>query len=330
MARSRKMKSRIRKVRKSRRGRGSGNQLIWELDEMDRVFPDGEYKGHKILWTEEPINIPWPGMTGIGDYIGEYYLDKYGDPIMMGRGRLVYKEENPANGMHTIYDGYWTENKKDGAIDFEYRNGDNGYAEFDEDTLTKPNKWHFAPTYNYADGRVYEGELVIKDGRAVPLNYGEVPPRTVFNFAPGPRDFLNYKGDYVELDKREAERGFRMSEHPDARKQVPKTPANSPQPVYKVVKSSTSGIRGLKGRIHEARLTSNAPVKMNREEEMREMKRLAASQTGLSSVLRGFDKKAALPPIQSARDTGMGHRHSRKKRRNKSKSHRKHKSRRHK
>jgi hypothetical protein len=70
--------------------------------------------------------------------------------------------------------------------------------------------------------------------------------------------------------------------------------------------------------------------KMNREEEMREMKRLAASQTGLSSVLRGFEKKAALPPIQSARDTGMGHRHSRKKRRNKSKSHRKHKSRRHK
>jgi len=330
MARSRKMKSRIRKVRKSRRGRGSGNQLIWELDERDRVFPDGKYKGHKILWTEEPINIPWPGMTGIGDYIGEYYLDKYGDAIMQGRGRLVYKEENPANGMHTIYDGYWNENKKHGNIDFEYRNGDNGYAEFDDDHLDGPNDWHFAPTYNYADGRVYEGELVIKDGRAVPLDYNEGKPRTVFNFAPGPRDFLNYKGDYVELDKREAERGFRMSEHPDARKKVPATPANSPQPVRKVVRSSTSGIRGLKGRVQDARLTSNAPVKMNKEEEMKEMKRLAASQTGLSSVLRGFERKTALPPIQSARDTGMGHRHSRRKKKNKSKTRRKHKSRRHK
>ena len=58
MARSRKMKSSIRKVRKSRRGRGSGNELTWELDEGDRVFPDGKYKGHRIFWTEEPINVP--------------------------------------------------------------------------------------------------------------------------------------------------------------------------------------------------------------------------------------------------------------------------------
>ena len=327
MARSRKMKSSIRKVRKSRRGRGSGNELTWELDEGDRVFPDGKYKGHRIFWTEEPINVP--EKKGAATYIGEYYLDYRGHLIMQGRGRLVYTEENPANGMHTIYDGYWNENKKHGSMLFEYRNGDNGDAEFKDDKPVKPNMWQFAPTYNYADGRVYEGELVIKDGRAVPLDYNEGKPRTVFNFAPGPKDFLNFKGDYVQLDKREAERGFRMSEDPDARKKVPPTPANSPQPVYKVVKSSTSGIRGLKGRVHEARLTSHAPSKMNREEEMKEMRQLAASQSGLS-VLRGFERKAALPPIQSARDTGMGHRHSRKKRKNKTKTHRKDKSRRHK
>jgi hypothetical protein len=315
-------------VRKSRKQQGGEpNQLTWELDEMDRVFPDREYEGHKIFWTEEPINVP--EKKGAATYIGEFWLDYKGHLIMQGRGRLVYEEENPSTGRHTIYDGYWNKNKKHGMIDFEYMNGDHGYAEFRNDKLVGPDDWNFAPTYNYADGRVYEGELVIKDGRAVPLDYNEGKPRTVFNFAPGPKDFLNFKGDYVELDKREAERGFRMSEHPDAKKKAPATPANSPQPVHKVVKSSTSGIRGLKGRVHEARLTSHAPVKMNREEEMKEMRKLASSQSGLS-VLRGFERKAALPPIQSARDTGMGHRHSRKKRKNKTKTHRKHKSRRHK
>uniref|UniRef100_A0A6C0DU57 MORN repeat-containing protein n=1 Tax=viral metagenome TaxID=1070528 RepID=A0A6C0DU57_9ZZZZ len=299
MVRSRKTtfrKKSQRKAKQSRKQRGGENNLTWPLDERDRVFPDGKYKNFKILYTEEPINIPWPGMTGIGDYIGEYYLDKNGDPIMMGRGRLVYKEENPANGMHTIYDGYWTENKKDGAIDFEYRNGDNGYAEFDEDALTKPNKWHFAPTYNYADGRVYEGELVIKDGRAVPLDYDEVPPRTVFNFAPGPKDFLNYKGDYVELDKREAERGFRMSQDPNF---VPPVPPNSPQRESVVVRRGP-GLKSRLSQIKDSRLSAVESGPLDRAEELRQMRELASSQTGFKSLSR----VSALPPIKSTRKGG--------------------------
>jgi hypothetical protein len=288
--------------RQSRKQRGGQNELTWELDEMDRVFPDGKYKEHKILWTEEPINIPWPGMTGIGDYIGEYYLDKYGDPIMMGRGRLVYTEENPANGMHTIYDGYWTENKKDGGIDFEYRNGDHGYAEFSEDVLVKPDDWLFAPTYNYADGRVYEGELVIKDGRAVPLDYNEVPPRTVFNFAPGPRDFLNYKGNYVELSKRNAERGFRMSEPDNMREVVPPTPMNSPREEIAVMRRGP-GIKGRLSGIKSLRLSSNENIPMDKKQELNDIRRITSMQTGLQSMPK-LEKGASLPPIKTSTRKG--------------------------
>jgi len=288
MSRSRKIKSRRRQ--KSRKQRGGENQLTWELDEMDRVFPDGKYKGFDVLYTEEPINIP--GKKD-GTYIGEYYLDKNGDAIMVGRGRFVYTEENPANGMHTIYDGYWTENKKDGAIDFEYKNGDHGYAEYDEDSLTKPNKWHFAPTYNYADGRVYDGELVIKDGRAVPLDYDEVNPRTVFNFAPGPADFLDAKGDYIVLDKRQAERGFRMSEPENMRKIVPPTPMNSPRKEPIVMRRGP----GIKGRFSDIR-----SARMDKSKELEDVRRITASQTEMKP-LPGFEKKSVLPPIRGGKYT---------------------------
>lgn len=307
MARSRKTsfkKKTQRKVRKSRKQRGGQNELTWPLDEGDRVYPDGKYKENKILWTTEPINIPWPGMTGIGDYIGEYYLDKYGDPIMQGRGRLVYTEENPANGMHTIYDGNWNENKKNGSVLFEYRNGDRGDAEFKDDRLLKPNEWHFAPNYNYADGRVYEGELVIKDGRAVPLDYDEVPSRTVFNFAPGPKDFLNYKGDYVQLDKREADRGFSMSKDPNF---VPPAPPNSPQRESVVVRRGP-GLKSRLSGIRDSRLTAVESGPLDRAEELRQMRELAASQTGLKSLSR----VSALPPIKSTRKGGKYRKRSKK------------------
>jgi hypothetical protein len=291
MARSRKIKS-SRKMKKSRKQRGGENNLTWELDERDRVFPDEKYKDFEVLWTEEPIHIPGKKE---GTYIGEYYLDKNGDATMIGRGRFVYTEENPSNGMHTIYDGYWTDNKKDGQIDFEYSNGDNGYVEFDEDSLVKPNKWHFAPTYNYADGRVYEGELVIKNGKAVPLDYDEVPPRTVFNFAPGPTDFLNYKGDYIELDKRDADRGFRMSETNDIRERFPQTPVNSPNQEPKVVRRGP-GIRGRLSGIRDSRLNPVEDSPMDRERELDDVRRITSMQTGLKP-LKGLERKSVLPSI---------------------------------
>jgi hypothetical protein len=291
MARSRKTtfrKKTQRKVRKSRKQRGGENNLTWPLDEGDRVFPDGNYEGHKILWTEEPVNIP--GFEGT--YIGEYYLDNNGEAIMQGHGRFVYNDENPANGMRTIYNGYWNKNKKHGAIDFEYRNGDNGYAEFTDDVLDGPDKWHFAPTYNYADGNVYEGELVIKNGKAVPVDYDKVKPRTVFNFAPGPADFLDSKGDYIQLDKREAERGFRMSQDPDF---VPRAPPNSPQREPMVVHRGP-GIRGRLSGIRDSRLTSVEDSPMDRQQELEDVRRITSMQTGLKP-LQGFERKSVLPSI---------------------------------
>jgi hypothetical protein len=296
MARSKKTsfrKKTQRKVKRTRKQKGGENELTWPLDEGDRVFPDGNYKEHKILWTEEPINIP--GFEGT--YIGEYYLDKNGDAIMHGRGRFVSSEKNPKNGMYTIYDGTWNSNKKNGLVQFEYMNGDNGEAEFQHDRLLKPNEWHyFAPTYNYADGRVYEGELILKNGRAVPLDYDEVPSRTVFNFAPGPDKFLNFKGDYVQLDKREAERGFRMSQDPNF---VPPVPPNSPQRESVVVRRGP-GLKSRLSGIRDSRLTAVESGPLDRAEELRQMRELAASQTGLKSLSR----VSALPPIKTTRKGG--------------------------
>jgi hypothetical protein len=298
-----------RKLKKQKKQRGGQNELTWELDEGDRVFPDGKDEGRKILWTEEPINIP--GFKGT--YIGEYYLDKNGDAIMQGRGRFVYNDENPGNGMRTIYDGYWNKNKKHGAIDFEYRNGDNGYAEFLNNKLVGPDDWHFAPTYNYADGRVYEGELVIKDKRAIPVDYGEVNPRTVFNFAPGPKEFLNYKGEYVVLNKRDVDRGFRMSDPVNMREIVPPTPMNSPREEITVVRRGP----GLKGRLSEIqglRLSSTEKGHMDKQQELDDIRRIAAMQTGLMSMPR-LEKGSSLPPIKtSTRKGGKYRRHKTKKR----------------
>jgi len=289
MARSRKKTQ--KKARKSRKQRGGQpNQLTWELDRGDRVYQNGKkYRDHSVFWTDEPIIIPEKeGAT----YIGEYWLDYTDSPIMQGRGRLVYDKENPANGMHTIYDGYWHENKKNGSMLIEYMNGDNADVEFENDVLVAPNKWQFPPTYNYADGKVYEGQLVIKNGKAVPLDYDEVKPRTVFNFAPGPTEFLDSNGDYIQLDKREAERGFRMSQDPDFR---PPAPPNSPQKEPVVVRRGP-GIRGRLSGIRDSRLTSVEDRPLDRGEELRQMRELAASQTGLKP-LRGLERGAALPAI---------------------------------
>lgn len=298
MARSRKTtfrKKTQRKVRKSRKQRGGENNLIWPLDEGDRMYPkDKYYNGYALLYTTEPIIIP--GYKGT--YIGEYYLltnslNRAGSPVMHGRGRFVSSEKNPKNGMYTIYDGTWNSNTKDGMVQFEYMNGDNGEAEFQHDRLLKPNEWHFAPTYNYADGRVYEGELILKNGIAIPANDDSNPPRTVFNFAPGPSEFLNSNGDYIQLDKREAERGFLMSEPANMREIVPPTPPNSPQRETVVVRRGP-GVRGRLSGIRDSRLTSVAP--MDRGEELRQMRELAASQTGLKP-LRGLERGAVLPSI---------------------------------
>jgi hypothetical protein len=281
-----------RSNQKSRKQRGGKNELTWELDERDRVFPKGKkHKEHEVLWTEKPINIH--GFDG--KYIGEYYLDKNGHALMQGRGRFVYNDENPANGMCTIYDGYWKKNKKHGAIDFEYRNGDKGYAEFVNDVLDRYDKWHFAPTYNYADGNVYDGELVIKNGKAVPVNYDKVKPRTVFNFAPGPNEFLDRNGDFVKVNKRDAKRGFLMSQSENMREIVPPTPANSPnnKPVV-VRKSHSRGIRGRLSDIRDSRLTGEGEGPMDRDKELEDVRAIIKAQKK-PSPLRVVHKKKLSP-----------------------------------
>jgi hypothetical protein len=166
---------------------------------------------------------------------------------------------------------------------------------------------------------VYEGELVIKNGKAFPLDYGEVKPRTVFNFAPGPAEFFNFKGDYVKLDEQEAYRGFLMSDPPDMRKTLPPAPPNSPQtpaPPNSPQKETTFTRKGssLKSRfsgIRDSRLTAVESGPLDREEELRQMRELAASQTGLKP-LRGLERSSALPPIKTTRKGGKYKRRKRR------------------
>jgi hypothetical protein len=123
------------------------------------------------------------------------------------------------------------------------------------------------------------------------LDYHEVNPRTVFNFAPGPRDFLDSKGDYIVLNKRDSDRGFSMSQPANMREIVPPTPINSPrqEPTFvrrgPGLKDRFSGIRG-------SSLTGNKNT-LDRGEELRAMRELAARQ----SSLPGFKKMSVIPPI---------------------------------
>lgn len=298
-----------------------GGDINDPLEDKYRVYKDGEYGGIPILWTQKFIEIPKKG-----NYKGEYYLDDNKIPVMQGYGMLVSFDQNKSNGNYDIYDGYWQDNLKHGLFIFEYKNGDSGTAFFYDDiplpaimgsffrNYEKKRREDYEtlplPSYNHHDGRVYEGELVTKkNGKVFPVN-DTAPPRTVFNFAPGPTEFLDFNDKLIKIPKQIAYRGFRMSEPANMREIVPPTPNNSPNQEQKVARRGL----GLKDRIYEikrSRLNSPIEHKPMKKEELAFVKEITASQK--VKPLQPLKKSSVLPPISSTKKGGNRRRNNKTK-----------------
>jgi hypothetical protein len=337
MARSRKMKS-SRKVRKSQKQQGGGLQYDQYLRQAknDILAAKANYHPTKndmygsSFWAdaEDPIEIPGKGM-----YIGKFYLWR-DEPIMSGTGMLTSFETDEKTGLpRFIKEGDWENDKENGYFIILYGNEDvvssvhmkNGVVLPSWTEKERKGEGDLASQYTYSNGQIYQGDLILKNGKIVPAN-DLTPPRTVFNFAPGPTVVYTREGKTVKIPDREAERGFRMSQDPNF---VPPPPPNSPQRVPQFARRGT-GARGRLSGIRDSRMTAvddepepmTAVTSMDRADELRQMRELAASQTALKP-LRGLERVAALPAI-----TRRGGKYRRHKRSNK-KSKKMRKTRRH-
>ncbi len=304
MARSRKTtfrKKTQRKVRKSRKQQGGGINYDQHLQQAkNNIFAARSHYSRTIddvygssFWAEDPIKIPGKGM-----YIGKYYLwSLYWRPIMSGPGMLTSSETDEKTGLPKfIKEGDWKNNKENGHFIILYGNGDvvssvhmkNGFVLPSWTKEGRKGEGDLASQYTYSNGQVYNGDLILKNGKIVPAN-DLTPPRTVFNFAPGPERVFTREGKTIKISPREAERGFLMSQDPDFE---PPAPPNSPRDEPVVVRRGP-GIRGRFSGIKDARLTAVESGPLDRAEELRQMRELASSQTGLKPLSRG----SALPPI---------------------------------
>jgi len=320
MARSRKTtfrKKTQQKVRKSRKQQGGGvqydkhlQQAKAEINAVGQGFWPSTLKGGIMTkWTKEPIEIP-----GMGMYIGSYFLLN-GSPLMRGTGMLTSFEKNEKTGLpEFIKEGDWFNNKEHGHFKILYGDGDvvslvhmkHGLPLPSWTTDERKGEGDLASQYIYSNGQIYQGDLILKNGKLVPAN-DLTPPRTVFNFAPGPTVVYTREGKTVKIPDREAERGFLMSQDPDF---VPPVPPNSPQREPTVVRRGL-GLRGRLSGIRDSRMTSVTP--MDREDELRQMRELAASQSESQTALKplpSLERKSVLPAI--TRRGGKYRRHSKK------------------
>ena len=301
MARSIKIKSR-RKLQKSRKQQGGGihyDQYLQEAKNNISAAQKNYYRttnevyGSSFL-ARTPIKIPKMGM-----YIGKYYVWR-DTPIMSGYGMLTSFETDEKTGLPKfIKEGDWENNKENGHFIILYGNGDVVSSVHMKNGLVLPSwtkegrkgEGEVASEYTYSNGQIYEGDLILKSGKIVPAN-DLTPPRTVFNFAPGPERVFTREGKTINISPREAERGFLMSQDPNF---VPPAPPNSPQRESVVVRRGP-GLRGRLSGIRDSRMTSVENMPMNREQELEDVRRITASQTGLKPLPK-LERGSALPPI---------------------------------
>jgi len=301
MARSRKMKS-SQKLRKNRKQRGGGidyDKFLQEAKEdvfeaQKNYYPttDDYYGSSFLAKAEDPIAIP-----GFGMYIGKYYLYNY-KITMSGTGMLTSFEKDEKTGLpRFIKKGDWKNNKENGYFVILYGNGDVVSSVHMEKGSVLPSlteerrkgEGDIVSQYTYSNGQVYVGDLILKNGKIVPEN-DSTPPRTVFNFAPGPTVVFTGEEKTIEIPPAEAERGFLMSQDPDF---VPTVPPNSPRDEPVVVRRGL-GLKGRLSGIRDSRTTAVTP--MNRKDELRQMRELTASQTAMKP-LPSLERKSVIPSI---------------------------------
>ncbi len=326
MARSRKTsfrKKTQRKVHKSRKQQGGGIHYDQYLQQAknDIIAARAHYYRTtdevygSSFWTETPMYVPGKGM-----YIGKHYVWR-DTPIMSGTGMLTSFETDETTGLPKfIKEGDWKNDKENGYFIILYGNGDVVSSVHMKNGLVLPSwtkegrkgEGDLASEYIYSNGQKYQGDLILKNGKIVPAN-DLTPPRTVFNFAPGPTVVYTREGRTIKIPDREAERGFLMSQDPDF---VPPVPPNSPRDEPVVVRRGL-GLRGRLSGIRDSRMTATESGPMNREKELEDVRRITASQTALKP-LQGFERKSVLPAI--TRRGGKYRKHSKKTRKNKRKN----------
>ena len=309
MARSIKIKSR-RKLRKSRKQQGGGIQYDQYLQDAKNNISAAQKNysrttddvyGSSFL-ARTPIKIP-----GMGMYIGKYYVWR-DTPIMSGTGMLTSFEKDEKTGLpRFIKEGDWKNNKEHGYFIILYGNEDvvssahmeNGFVLPSWSKERRKGEGDVVSQYTYSNGQIYEGDLILKNGKIVPAN-DLTPPRTVFNFAPGPTVVYTREGKTIKISPRKAERGFRMSQDPDFE---PPAPPNSPKSEKVVVRRGT-GLRGRLSGIRESRSPAVAP--MNRQKELEDVRIITAMQTK-KTKMEPLTKKAVLPPILTRKGGNRRH-----------------------
>jgi len=312
MARSIKIKSR-RKLRKSRKQQGGGIHYDQYLQQAKNDIFAAQENYHRTtndvygssFLARTPIKIP-----GMGMYIGKHYVWR-DTPIMSGTGMLTSFETDEKTGLPKfIKEGDWKNNKENGYFIILYGNEDVVSSVHMKDGLVlqswtekgRKGEGDLASQYTYSNGQIYQGDLILKSGKIVPAN-DLTPPRTVFNFAPGPTVVYTREGKTIKIPPREAERGFRMSQDPDFE---PPAPQNSPRNEPVVVRRGP-GLRGRLSGIRESRSPAVAP--MNREEELEYVRGVTAMQT----KMKPLTKKAVLPPIPTRKGGNRRHNSNSKK-----------------
>jgi hypothetical protein len=312
MVRSRKNKS-SQKMRKSQNFRGGGIHYDQYLQHAknDILAAKANYHPTKhdvygsSFWTEDPIKIPGKGM-----YIGKYYSWR-DTPIMSGTGMLTSFETDEKTGLpRFIKEGDWKNDKEHGYFIILYGNEDvvssahmkNGFVLPSWTEKERKGEGDLASQYTYSNGQIYQGDLILKNGKIVPAN-DLTPPRTVFNFAPGPTVVYTREGKTIKIPPREAERGFLMSRDPDF---APAAPPNSPRDEPVVVRKGP-GIRGRLSEIKNSRLSASAP--MDRQQELEDIRSIISKQTG-PKPLPSIERKTVLPSI--TRRGGKYRRHGKK------------------
>jgi len=279
-------------------------------DEFEPEVVD-KSKNVSTKWSKDPIDIP-----KMGTYVGSYYIDSDGIPVMHGHGMLTsYEIDKTTNLPKKIMEGDWVHNKANEIFRILYGDGDvipfvdlKDGSPFPYGTDEERDAERDCCDFIYSNGKKYFGDLILQeDGKIVPAHDYEAPP-SLFSFAQPP--VAKIRGPRAAIAK--------------ARSYETEEPLTEGLLAEEVVVRKKGDPRGLKAALADSHLYEvEEPLSeprafpgplINRTAELEKMKEIAASQTALPP-LKSF---SALPSIS----TRKGGKHRRRKNKNKRKTRR--------
>jgi hypothetical protein len=169
-----------------------------EMNAWGQNFTPSRLQGGIMTkWAKEPIEIP-----GMGMYIGSYCLWD-GKPLMRGSGMLTSFETNENTGLpEFIKEGDWFNNLEHGFFKILYGDRDvvsnvhmkKGLPLPSWTTDERKGEGDVASQYIYSNGRIYNGDLIFKNGRIRPPDALRTAAARA-SVAPPPRGHSNIVGE---------------------------------------------------------------------------------------------------------------------------------------